>query len=177
MIKLVLLIAIAFALLTSEALPCGTELWSLKVLPDANAPTTFNPTIAHLTTLPAPNPHFSRTRLERNTYHIRATLVTYRQESDEDYRLALADDKGNTMIAEIPSPHCAPSQKLATIWRGQRAQLDNAFGGGGDTWTKVNAPVVLTGVLFFDRPHGHRNVAPNAVELHPLLGLKTEGRP
>jgi hypothetical protein len=115
--------------------------------------------------------------LERNTYQLRATLVTYKQESDEDYHLALADNAGNTMIAEIPSPHCAPSARLAQIWRGLRAQLDNAFGGGGDTWTDVNAPVVLTGVLFFDRPHGQRNVAPNAVELHPLLGLKIEQRP
>jgi len=145
-----------------------------------NLPTQFSPiwtTVAHVTSLPAPNPHLSRTPLERNTYQVRATLVVYKKESDEDYHLALADAKGNTMIAQIPSPHCAPSQKLAAIWRGLRAQLDNAFGGGGDTWTNVNAPVVLTGVLFFDRPHGQRNVAPNAVELHPLLGLKIEGRP
>lgn len=133
--------------------------------------------MAYLTSLPAPHPHYSRTALERNTYQIRATLVTYKQESDEDYHLALADSVGNTMIAEIPSPHCAASAKLAQIWRGLRAQLDSAFGGGRNSWKAVNAPVVLTGVLFFDLPHGQRNVAPNAVELHPLLGLKIEPRP
>src|ERR1022692_498720 len=119
--RTVLLTVLAFFLGTSNALACGTELWSLKVLSDANAPTQFNPIwtkMAYLTSLPAPDPHFSRTALERNTYQLRATLVTYKQESDEDYHLAIADDGGNTMIAEIPSPHCAPSARLAQIWRG-----------------------------------------------------------
>jgi hypothetical protein len=29
----------------------------------------------------------------------------------------------------------------------------------------------VTGVLFFDVPHGQTGVAPNAVELHPVIGI------
>ena len=163
--------------LSSAGRACGTELWSLKVLSDAMAPTHFNPiwtTLGSLSSLPAPHPHNSRTTLERNTYQLRATLMSYRQEPDQDYHLVLADATQRSMIAEIPSPNCAPSPSLANIWRGLREQLDSRFGGGSATWTKANATVVLAGVLFFDVPHGQSGMAPNAVELHPVLQLKIE---
>jgi len=59
MTRKVFLTVIVFALVSGKALACGMELWSLKVLVDANAPTQFNPnwtTVAYLTSLPAPNP-------------------------------------------------------------------------------------------------------------------------
>ena len=31
--------------------------------------------------------------------------------------------------------------------------------------------VALTGVGFFDRPHGQKGLAPNGIELHPLLSI------
>lgn len=31
--------------------------------------------------------------------------------------------------------------------------------------------VTVTGVLLFDKLHGQRGVAPNGVEMHPLLSL------
>jgi hypothetical protein len=33
-------------------------------------------------------------------------LIKFKRETDEDYHLVLMDDSGNTMIAEIPAPHC-----------------------------------------------------------------------
>ena len=30
----------------------------------------------------------------------------------------------------------------------------------------------VTGVAFFDTDHGQTGVAPNAIELHPILGLR-----
>jgi len=39
-------------------------------------------------------------------------------------------------------------------------------------WQSVNQVVFLTGVLFFDVLHGQTGVAPNAVELHPVLALQ-----
>jgi hypothetical protein len=33
-------------------------------------------------------------------------------------------------------------------------------------------PVKVTGVGFFDRVHGQNGVAPNGVELHPLLNIE-----
>ena len=36
-------------------------------------------------------------------------------------------------------------------------------------FTHLNGPATVTGVGFFDIPHGQTGVAPNAIELHPVL--------
>ena len=44
----------------------------------------------------------------------------------------------------------------------------------------VNVPVQVTGVLFFDFLHGQTGVAPNGIELHPILQitfLSDDGEP
>jgi hypothetical protein len=33
-------------------------------------------------------------------------------------------------------------------------------------------PLRVTGVAFFDYNHGQTRVAPNAIELHPILGFR-----
>ena len=37
---------------------------------------------------------------------------------------------------------------------------------------RVCARAVVTGVAFFDFQHGQTGVAPNAIELHPILGFR-----
>lgn len=37
---------------------------------------------------------------------------------------------------------------------------------------KIDHQVTLTGVGFFDVPHGQTGVAPNAAELHPVISIK-----
>ncbi len=46
------------------------------------------------------------------------------------------------------------------------------YGSANDQWKSVNRRVTVTGVRFFDFPHGQEGVAANAVELHPVFGFK-----
>jgi hypothetical protein len=36
---------------------------------------------------------------------------------------------------------------------------------------EIDTTVSLIGVGFFDKPHGQSGRAPNAIELHPVLGI------
>ena len=36
-------------------------------------------------------------------------------------------------------------------------------------FTKLSGRATVTGVGFFDIPHGQTGIAPNAIELHPVL--------
>ena len=75
------------------------------------------------------------------------------------------------MITEIPSPACDGSTSpfdaaVASV----RAKFDARL--TADTFFKVaNLPVQVKGVGFFDFLHGQTGVAPNGIELHPLLDL------
>jgi len=44
-----------------------------------------------------------------------------------------------------------------------------------DSWQRGKWTLTVTGVGFFDFDHGQSGVAPNAVELHPVLALKIGG--
>jgi hypothetical protein len=41
--------------------------------------------------------------------------------------------------------------------------------------TGVKVPVTITGVAFFDKLHGQTGVAPNGIELHPVLSITISG--
>ena len=65
------------------------------------------------------------------------------------------------MIAEAPSPSCDPH---ATAFR--RRQMRTAR-----SEVRLCAHARVTGVAFFDFDHGQTGVAPNAIELHPILAF------
>jgi hypothetical protein len=50
-----------------------------------------------------------------------------------------------------------------------RHTLDEKF--GEIVRLEPNLPVTVTGVAFFDTQHGQEGVAPNAIELHPILTI------
>ena len=104
-------------------------------------------------------------------FTITATLIGFKIEADSDYHLVISDDRGNTMIVEIPSPSCVGSsspftQAIANV----RATFDGKLK-ATSSFQHVNIPVKVIGVGFFDRIHGQTGVAPNGVELHPVLDL------
>ncbi len=86
------------------------------------------------------------------------TLV--RHEADEDFHLVL-ESGANDMIAESPSSACA---RRATPY--QRRQMREAC-----MKLRLCSQARVVGVAFFDFKHGQTGVAPNAVELHPILGF------
>ncbi len=159
---------------------CGVERWSVKVGMDPDARLvdrrTVVPTnIVHLRALPAPAspPLNSRVRpVETTVWSLDAILLRYKQEGDSDYHLVLADTGGRTIIAEIPSPACVgPSSPFLPAMRAVRTAFTAAFH-PTISFQRVNVTVHVTGVGFFDFKHGQSGVAPNAIELHPILSIR-----
>jgi hypothetical protein len=147
-----------------RAAACGVERWTVKTLQDRPRliPVRYT-TIAFLVSRPAPTT-LPDTRLpfERHIYRVRAAVTLVRQEDDSDLHVVIEDAHGRTMITEAPLPACAPRATLAR--RRQMAQTRAAV--------RVCARASVTGVAFFDFQHGQTGVAPNAIELHPILGFR-----
>jgi len=159
---------------------CGVERWSVKVGMDPDArlvdQRTAVPTnIVQLRALPAPaSPPLNRRvrPVETTVWSVDAVLVRYKQEDDSDYHLVLADTGGRTMIVEIPSPACVgPSSPFLPAMRAVRTTFTAAFH-PTIAFQRVNVSVHVTGVGFFDFKHGQSGVAPNAIELHPILSIR-----
>lgn len=158
---------------------CGTERWGVKTLSDADHDEVdFTPkktTVASLVSQKSPAylPADRRVApVESQTYKVRASLVGYWPEQDEDIHLVIADldDANKTMIVEIPSPDCAGACTSGHVEDFRRARaviaaLPEQF---------ACLTVVVTGVGFFDFLHGQAGAAPNGIELHPVLNIELE---
>jgi hypothetical protein len=122
----------------------------------------------------APNPIPANNRVspaETTVWVLNATLTQYKREDDSDYHLILSDAAGNTLIAEIPLPACVGSGSpfLSGITNA-RTQFDARFTATSSFQT-ANIPVRIKGVGMFDFLHGQTGVAPNGIELHPVLDI------
>jgi hypothetical protein len=155
---------------TSNASPsaaCGVERWTVKTLQDRPHLLPARKTTIHfLITRPAPS-HIPDTRLpfEHHVYTVVAPVVLVRSEEDSDFHVVLQQG-GNHMIAESPSPSC-DSQATPTRRRQMRVAR---------THVRLCARARVTGVAFFDFDHGQTGVAPNAIELHPILAFRCLSR-
>lgn len=159
---------------------CGTERWSVKTGTDNDVlsvslvpvPTT----IAQLTALPVPanqsatcnrNPPTETTVYEL----VDVNLHFHSLESDSDYHIVASDQSGNSMIVEAVYPGCvghdACSNNAPFTCEISRTRES------ADALHAANQDMVGTvvGVGFFDFLHGQSGVAPNGIELHPLLAL------
>ena len=105
-------------------------------------------------------------------YVIEATVTACKVEADSDYHLALADDQGNTMIAEAACPGCSAGSPWLPQITAVRAAVEAAIPNITDQYQDVNRQATLVGVGFFDRIHGQRGVARNGIELHPLIDIQ-----
>ena len=116
------------------------------------------------------------------------TLVGYAAETDKDYHLVLSDANNRTMIVEIPDPTLlAAANHFKGDIKAARQAFDAKFGMQMQALmalaasqpqnveppmiVHVSVPVRVTGIGFFDFIHGQDGVAPNGVELHPVLSL------
>ena len=156
---------------------CGVERWDVKTLTDPAGPqvdlTPQPSTVEGLAALRVPagfGPDAGRLTPELQTYTVAATLVEFKEEADSDFHLVIHGTSGQSMIAEIPDPNCAQGSRVLAQISAARTHFIDRFGQPSPTsWTWVNAPITVTGVLFYDVPHGQTGVATNAVELHPLI--------
>ena len=143
---------------------CGVERWTVKTLQDKPKLLPLKKTtVAYLVSRPAPA-SLPTTRLpfERRVFQVTAAVVLVRKEADSDFHLVLQDSAGHTMIAESPLPSCASRATPA-----RRAQMATVR-----STVSLCARATVTGVAFFDFQHGQTAVAPNAIELHPILGFR-----
>jgi hypothetical protein len=149
---------------------CGVRTWPVKVLLDDDTAlvdrTPRATTIAALAALPRPTeprPTRGRFALERWTLRVRAVLaVSPADEGDGDLHLILADpaDPRVTMVAEIPDSACALGSRHASDYAEARRAV---------ALIPAGAVVEVDGVAFWDSDHGVRGMAPNGLELHPVL--------
>jgi len=177
--KVWFLLAVAVLIPASLWAQCGVERWSVKTGtdPDAgkvNLNSSSNTTITSMRAIPAPSPIPSNNRVaptETTVWVINATLTQYKLENDSDYHLVIQDAAGNTMITEIPSPTCvgAGSPFLSGI-QNARAEFNARFT-ATTSFQTANIPVQVVGVGMFDFLHGQTGVAPNGIELHPVLDI------
>ena len=148
----------------SAAFACGVERWRIKTLQDRPRLVPARATtVAHLISVPRPAyvPTTARLPSERRIYSVIAAVTLVREESDQDLHLVLQVGR-NHMIAEAPdAPFCTGN--ATTLRKKQMRQARNAV--------RLCSRARVVGVAFFDYFHGQTGVAPNVIELHPILGF------
>ena len=111
-------------------------------------------------------------QVERSVFRVEAILVEVKREDDRDYHLVIADpDTLNTMIVELVDVTCpgAADSEQWQLMQSARDAFDVACGRPTTSFRKLSGSAVITGVGFFDFLHGQRGVAPNGIELHPVI--------
>jgi hypothetical protein len=104
----------------------------------------------------------TRLPFERHIFSVIAAVTLVRQEADQDLHLVL-ERRGKHMIAEAPNaPFCTAN---ATGYR--KRQMASARAN-----VRLCARAHVVGVAFWDYFHHQTGVAPNAIELHPILGFE-----
>lgn len=188
---------------TTGGARCGEERAAIKLGLDNEArlivTTPFSTTISALTGVrhPVTTPADTRaSSVERTVYRLQATVVGYKLEADQDFHLVIDDRHGHHMVVEVPSPDCVGANRTApangagkpraeSAWRDQvvaaRAAVlqilaEHHLPAPGAKLRRTEIQVVITGVGFFDKIHGQDGVAPNGIELHPVLAIALGGR-
>ncbi|HEX6490293.1 MAG TPA: hypothetical protein VF002_02830 [Gaiellaceae bacterium] len=159
---------------------CGSERWAIKTMTDPMArlvdlqprPTT----VEALRRLRAPALLGARRNrpVETTTYRVRARLLGFKTEADSDIHLVIAGlHTAGTMIVEFPLRACVGQtpdgvrRKVSLA----RAALVRWCGTPDSGFAALTGRATITGVGFFDFLHGQTGVAPNGIELHPVLGF------
>ena len=164
------------------AASCGVERWSIKTLQDPagralNLSAYKTTTVSALRSQPVKRgPGGSRgAGVESTVFKLRARLVEAKLESDSDIHLVIRDLASNgTMIVEFPLVTCASSATAGakTRMKNARSAFVAACGMPSDTsFEPLQGKATIRGVGFFDFLHGQSGVAPNGIELHPVLKL------
>jgi hypothetical protein len=155
--------AVSLSRSTHAAGACGVERWTVKTLQDRpRLLPARKATIHYLITRRAPS-SLPSTRLpfEHRVFTVVAAVVLVRPEDDSDFHVVLQQG-GNHMISEAPAPYCT---SRATPLRRRQMRIARSH-------VRLCAKARVTGVAFFDFDHGQTGVAPNAIELHPILGFR-----
>jgi hypothetical protein len=180
-LAVVAVLAVGSLLVFGEAQACGTERWAVKTLTDSAAKQVdfahvHAATVAELVNLtPPPGEPVERTEAEKSVVRVLVTLIAYKAEPDDDIHLVVGNPAhpGTTMIVEFPALFCTQGAQHRYAMKLARERFVRDFGvPSPDHYTAASGIATLTGVLFFDRIHGQRGVAPNGIEVHPVLRFR-----
>ncbi|HEY0396223.1 MAG TPA: hypothetical protein VGD01_17195 [Candidatus Elarobacter sp.] len=165
---------------------CGVERWQAKTLSYEGATalkmTPVTSSVSQLVAEIAPG-GTSEVRVapvETQEVTVNAQLIGYKVEGDRDLHIVIQDLKtADTMIVEIPNPEC--SGVCSSIARDQivsaRTAFETAFAGAPPSaaFKALSKPVqvVVTGFPLFDfkHPTPQTGLAPNCIEIHPVLSI------
>jgi hypothetical protein len=164
----------------SGGVTCGVWRWDVKTLSDpARRRVDFHPDAAKVGSLrrldPPDSLHTDTPRLrgiERHVFKVRAQVVTAKIEEDGDIHLVIAarSAMNRTMIVEFPDRSCVASAfKRDRMDQARQAMLAECGSLSSSTFTDLTGNVIIRGVGFWDEIHGQTGVAPNGIELHPVL--------
>jgi hypothetical protein len=77
------------------------------------------------------------------------------------------------LIVEFPNPNCVASGFKRDRMRAARREVLDACGSlSTSSFTMLHGNVRIKGVGFWDEIHGQTGVAPNGIELHPVLRFR-----
>ena len=156
---------------------CGSERRAVKTASDADR--NLVSTDQHQTTIdalrglrpPSSLPANNRVRpTELTEYVIAGTLTGYKSEGDGDIHLLISNSAGRTVIAELADPRCVTAARFKTEITNVRKLFLSRYSPDG-TMRNPHRAIRVRGIGFFDYLHGQTGVAPNGIELHPVLGL------
>ena len=173
------LVAVALFAVSELHAACGVERWSVKTGTDPQAPSVnlssyISSTIYnfHQSTRPSSLPSNGRVSPRETTqYRLSGTLTKYVREADSDYHLVIKDSAGRTMIIELPASNCVGAgSPFGTGIARARSQFDARFTATTSMKT-TSTPVTVKGIGFWDYIHGQTGVAPNGIEIHPVLDI------
>ena len=177
--SLLSLVAVALFAVSEVHAACGVERWSVKTGTDPQAPsinlgTYISSTIYnfHQSTRPSSLPSNGRVSPRETTqYRLSGTLTKYVREADSDYHLVIKDSAGRSMIIELPAISCVGAgSPFGTGISRARSQFDARFT-ATTSFKTTSTPVTVKGIGFWDYLHGQTGVAPNGIEVHPVLDI------
>jgi|GEM_PF-6459854 len=110
--------------------------------------------------------------VETTIWTIRGNVVSVAAEHDGDYRLIVADAKGNKVSCVMPDPALAPIRgKYSKMVDEARAVVVKKFKPTFDP-RDVNVPVEVTGLGYFGRLNSDANPSPEGFQLHPVIKVR-----
>jgi hypothetical protein len=121
---------------------------------------------------PSAKPDQGGDAFERQVWRVNVQIVEYKAEADSDIHLILFG-QGSYLIAEMPAATCLPlrTRDRRAIINARRVFLQRC-GAATDTWRQLGAVAWISGVGFWDFPHGQSGHARNYAELHPVTAIR-----
>jgi hypothetical protein len=109
--------------------------------------------------------------VELTTYVLRdVELRAFQRAPDGDVHMVIADEHGHTMIIEATPPFCCGQD---SPWRKQIVAVRKVVDAEVPMALLGSHPrtISIAGPAYYDFLHAQIGVAPNAIELHPILAI------